>query len=109
MKDREQPPRWAAAVPSIVTLVVLGLLVWEIVIVGPEGYPTSVILAGLLGAYRAGDELMKQRQAKIGPPAPPPAPEAPTAPPILDPDDGTLSRVAARIFHPVIPPRARTV
>ena len=41
-------PQW---VTITVVLTLLGLLVYNIVAVGPAGYPTSVILGGLLGAY----------------------------------------------------------
>ena len=51
-----------------VVLTVLGLLVYNIVIVGPPGYPISMMLGGLLGAYRGADELLKRRSAKDDPP-----------------------------------------
>lgn len=50
--------------PWVTTIVVLGLLFllgYNIVIVGPDGYPTSVILGGLLGAYAGVDELLRRR------------------------------------------------
>lgn len=49
-------------VTTIVVLVLLGLLAWNIVVVGPEGYPTSVILGGLLGAYAGVDQLLKRKR-----------------------------------------------
>ena len=51
-------PSW---VTVIVVLTLLGLLGWNIVVVGPEGYPTSVILGGLLAGYTSVNELLKRR------------------------------------------------
>ena len=50
------------AVTSVVVLGLLGLLGWNIVVVGPEGYPTSVILGGLLGAYAGLDQVVKRKR-----------------------------------------------
>lgn len=50
--------------PWITATVVLGLLAllgYNIVVVGPEGYPTSVILGGLLGGYAGLNELLKRK------------------------------------------------
>lgn len=44
-----------------VVLTLTGLLTYNIVVVGPEGYPTSVILGGLLGAYAGLNELLKRK------------------------------------------------
>lgn len=46
---------------AIVVLVLLALLVYNVVAVGPEGYPTSVIIGGLLGAYAGLNELLKRK------------------------------------------------
>lgn len=46
---------------TIVMLGLLGLLGWNIIVVGPEGYPGSVILGGLLGAYSGIDQLRKRK------------------------------------------------
>lgn len=50
-------PAWLTA---IVVLVLLGLLGWNIVIVGPEGLGTTYVLGGLLGAYAGVDQLLKR-------------------------------------------------
>lgn len=55
--------------PWVTTVVVLGLLLllgYNIVIVGPDGYPTSVILGGLLGAYAGVDELLRRKRGGGG-------------------------------------------
>lgn len=58
-------PRQNDGLPSWVTitvvLTVLGLLVWNVVTTGAEGYPTTVILGGLLGAYAGVRELLNRR------------------------------------------------
>lgn len=51
-------PTW---VTIIVVLVLLALLGYNIVIVGPEGLATSYVLGGLLGAYAGVDQLLKKR------------------------------------------------
>lgn len=51
-------PTW---VTITVVLTLLGLLVWNVVMNGNSGYPTSVILGGLLGAYGGAQELLKRR------------------------------------------------
>lgn len=51
-------PVWAT---TVVVLGLLGLLGWNIIVVGPAGYPTSVILGGLLGAYAGVDQLLRKR------------------------------------------------
>lgn len=56
-------PGWVSVV---VVLVLLALLAYNIVIVGPEGYPTSVILGGLLGAYAGVDQLLRKRRDPPG-------------------------------------------
>ncbi len=52
-------PGW---VTVTVILVLLALLAYNVVIVGPEGYPTSMLLGGLLGAYAGIDQLLKRRR-----------------------------------------------
>lgn len=57
----------------IVVFVLLGLLGWNVVAVGPEAYPTSVMLGTLLGGYLALDRNIKRKssesaQKKPGPP-----------------------------------------
>lgn len=44
-----------------VVLVCTALLAYNIIIVGPEGLPTSYILGGLLGTYAGIDQLLKRR------------------------------------------------
>lgn len=51
-------PPWLT---NTVVLTILGLLVYNILVVGPPGYPISMMLGGLLGAYRGADELLKRR------------------------------------------------
>lgn len=51
-------PNWISAV---VVLVLIALLAYNVVIVGPDGYPTSVIIGGLLGAYAGFDQLLRKR------------------------------------------------
>lgn len=65
---------------STVVLGLLGLFGYNIVIVGPEGYPTNVLIAGLLGAYAGIDQLLKRRRDDH-PPPPPPAPPPPVGEP----------------------------
>lgn len=51
-------PAW---VTITVVLALTGLLGYNIIVIGPEGYPTSVILGGLLGAYAGLNELIKRK------------------------------------------------
>lgn len=51
-------PDWLTAV---VVLVLLGSFVYNLVRFGPDGYPTAVIIGGLLGAYAGVDQLMKRK------------------------------------------------
>lgn len=59
------PPAPARGVPVWVTATVvlglLGLLGFNIITAGPDGYPTSVILGGLLGAYAGIEQLVKRK------------------------------------------------
>lgn len=45
---------------AVVVLVLLALLVWNIIVVGPEGLGTTYVLGGLLGAYAGVDQLLKR-------------------------------------------------
>lgn len=56
-------PTW---VTIIVVLTLLGLLSYNIIVVGPEGLATSYILGGLLGAYAGVDQLLKRRTGDGG-------------------------------------------
>lgn len=51
-------PGWLTVVVVLWVLVLLG---YNIVVVGPEGYPISMMLGGLLGAYSGLDQLLKRR------------------------------------------------
>lgn len=51
-------PTWLTI---IVVLVLLGLLAWNIIFVGPEGLGTTYMLGGLLGAYAGVDQLLKRK------------------------------------------------
>lgn len=77
-EHRGPPPATANGLPIWVTIVVVltltGLLAWNIIIVGPDGLPTSYVLGGLLGAYAGVDQLLKRR-GDGAPPAPPPDPD----------------------------------
>lgn len=44
-----------------VVLSLTGLLAYNIIVVGPEGLPTSYVLGGLLGAYAGVDQLLRRR------------------------------------------------
>lgn len=56
-------PTW---VTVTVVLVLTALLAYNIVVVGPEGLPTSYVLGGLLGAYAGVDQLLKRRDGGGG-------------------------------------------
>lgn len=60
-----RPPTSTNGLPTwltiIVVLVLLALLAWNIVRVGPEGLGTTYVLGGLLGAYAGVDQLLKRR------------------------------------------------
>lgn len=60
MSDREGDtlPMW---VTITVVLGLLSLLAYNVIIVGPEGYPVSVMLGGLLGAYAGLRELLNRK------------------------------------------------
>lgn len=51
-------PTW---VTTVVVLTLLGLLVYNIIVSGPEGLPTSYIIGGLLAAYTGVDQIIKRR------------------------------------------------
>lgn len=51
-------PPW---VTTVVVLTLLGLLIYNITVVGLEGLPTSYILGGLLAAYTGVDQIIKRR------------------------------------------------
>lgn len=52
-------PAW---VTITVVLGLLGLLGYNVIVVGPEGYPISVMLGGLLGAYAGLRELLNRKR-----------------------------------------------
>lgn len=51
-------PVW---VTVVIALTLTGLLAYNIIVVGPEGLPTSYILGGLLAGYAGVDQLLKKR------------------------------------------------
>jgi hypothetical protein len=51
-------PKWLT---STVVLSLLGMFAYNLYVYGPEGYPTSLILGGLLGAYAGVKELISRR------------------------------------------------
>lgn len=51
-------PGW---VTITVVLTVLALLAWNVTTAGAEGYPTTVVLGGVLGAYAGLRELLNRR------------------------------------------------
>lgn len=56
-------PMW---VTVVVVLVLTTLLAYNIIVIGPEGLPTSYLLGGLLGAYAGVDQLLKRRDGGGG-------------------------------------------
>lgn len=64
-EHRDPHPATANGLPIWVTIVVVltltVLLAWNIIVVGPDGLPTSYVLGGLLGAYAGVDQLLKRR------------------------------------------------
>lgn len=54
-------PKW---VTVTVVLVLLGLLCYNVIIIGPKGYPTSVIIGGLLGGYAGINQLLGRNKDK---------------------------------------------
>lgn len=50
-------PLWLT---TVVVLVLLALLIWNITVVGADGLGTTYVLGGLLGAYAGVDHLLKR-------------------------------------------------
>lgn len=50
-------PMWLTAT---VVLTLTALFAYNVVVVGPEGLPTSYVIAGLLGAYAGVERLLKR-------------------------------------------------
>lgn len=61
MAGREDPPTLPMWVTITVVLGLLSLLAYNVIVVGPEGYPVSVMLGGLLGAYAGLRELLNRK------------------------------------------------
>ena len=61
MTNREDPPTLPMWVTITVVLGLLSLLAYNVIVVGPEGYPVSVMLGGLLGAYAGLRELLNRK------------------------------------------------
>lgn len=51
-------PMW---VHSVVVLGLLGLLIYNVVKFGADGYPNSILIGGLLGGYAGLNEIIKRR------------------------------------------------
>lgn len=70
MSGGQKPPPGTSAnglpvwLSITVVLVLTGLLAYNIIVVGPEGLPTSYVLGGLLGAYSGVDQLLKRREGR---------------------------------------------
>lgn len=62
-QQRAGLPDWLTAV---VVLVLLGSFVFNLVQYGPEGYPSAVIIGGLIGAYAGLDQLLKRKRDEGG-------------------------------------------
>lgn len=64
-EENRAAPRTANGLPVwltiVVVLVLLALLTYNIIIVGPDGLGTTYVLGGLLGAYAGIDQLLKRR------------------------------------------------
>jgi hypothetical protein len=56
-------PVW---VTITVVLGVLALLAYNVIVVGPEGYPVSVMLGGVLSLYGGANELVKRARRNGG-------------------------------------------
>lgn len=52
-------PVW---VTVTVVLVLLGLLAYSVIVIGPTGLPLSYALIGALGVYSGVDQLLKKKQ-----------------------------------------------
>lgn len=53
--------RLSPRLTAIVVVTLLGMFAYNLVVYGPDGYPTSMILGGLLGGYIGVGELIKRR------------------------------------------------
>ena len=64
-RDRARDDVFPVWVHIVVVLWVLALLGWSVVRFGPEGYPLSFALIGVLGLYKGTiDRLGRERQEK---------------------------------------------
>jgi hypothetical protein len=70
-------PAWLSIT---VVLVLLGNFSWNTFVVGPDAYPSNVIIGGLLGAYAGVDQLVRRRREQAQSEASPP-PAGPVEPP----------------------------
>lgn len=59
-QEKRPLPLW---VDVTVVLVDLGLLAFNVTVNGPEGYPTTLALAGILGGYAGLRELVSRRSS----------------------------------------------
>lgn len=51
-------PPWLTATVVVSLIVMFG---YNLVVYGPDGYPTAIILGGLLGGYTGLNELIRRR------------------------------------------------
>lgn len=70
-------PLWLNAT---VIITLLGLFVYNVVIVGEKGYPTNVLIAGLLGGYIGVDQFKRRKEGPPSPDAKPPPPNSGSPP-----------------------------
>lgn len=61
MADNQSPKPLPLWVTILVVLTLLALLVYNVVVYGPEGYPTTVILGGALGGYAGLQEYLRKK------------------------------------------------
>lgn len=69
MNDQQQQPRGGGLpdwLTATVVLVLLASFVYNLVRYGPDGYPSAVIIGGLLGAYAGVDQLLKRKREQGG-------------------------------------------
>jgi hypothetical protein len=68
-RAQPRPAHIASGLPLWTTITVVltltGLLAYNIIVVGPEGLPTSYVLGGLLGAYAGVDQLLRRREESL--------------------------------------------
>jgi hypothetical protein len=73
-RGSEGLPTW---LNTTVILTLLALFVYNVVVVGEEGYPTNVLIAGLLGGYVGFDQFKRRKEAPGKDADPPPSQSPP--------------------------------